>query len=142
MIIYEAKIQYREIGCLDTDKLDCPEKIVEIMRPIVAENPYQERFWVIALNTKMDLIAYHLVSVGTLDSSIVHPRDVFRSLIMSNAAGFVAVHNHPSGDVTPSRADYSVTRQIKEAGKIMKIEFLDHIIIGDSYYSFNERGEL
>lgn len=82
-----------------------------------------------------------LVSIGSLNQSIVHPRSVFQTACLSNAAALILIHQHPSGDPSPSSEDISITRRLKEAGEIMGIKVLDHIIIGDGeYVSFVERG--
>lgn len=91
----------------------------------------QEHFRVIHLGTKNQVLGIDLVSVGTVGSSLVHPREVFKNSIRRNATGVILVHNHPSGDPTPSREDISVTRRVAEAGRILGIEVIDHIVIGD-----------
>lgn len=101
----------------------------------------QEHFIVLCLNTKNEIIARNTVSIGTLDQAIVHPRDVFRFAIKSNAARIIAVHNHPSGNPEPSENDKTVTKRLIRSGDILGIEVLDHIIVGnDSYVSLRERG--
>jgi len=85
---------------------------------------------VLLLNTRRRLIRVEKLSQGTLDSLLVHPREVFRAAIAANAAAVVVVHNHPSGDPTPSEADIKVTRDLIRAGQLLKIDLLDHIIIG------------
>ena len=93
------------------------------------------------LNTKNQVLAIETVSVGSLNSSIVHPREVFKNPLKRSAAALVLVHNHPSGDPAPSREDLDVTKRLVEAGKILGIEVLDHIIIGDQrYISLKEEG--
>lgn len=93
-------------------------------------NP-SEVVMVIAVNSKGNVIGFTQVSSGSLDSSIVEPRDVFRYAIMSNAAGIIIAHNHPSENVTPSNDDVAVTKRISEAGDILRIKLLDHVIIGN-----------
>jgi DNA repair protein RadC len=89
-----------------------------------------ESFQVLLLNTRKKLIRVEEISEGTLDTLLVHPREVFRAAITANASGIVLVHNHPSGDPTPSDADIKVTRDLIRAGQLLKIEVVDHIIIG------------
>ncbi len=89
----------------------------------------QEAFHVLCLNTKNCLISRHMVTLGILDSSLVHPREVFRTAIEAQAASVILAHNHPSGDPTPSAEDLRITRQLVEAGKIIDIRVLDHIIV-------------
>ncbi|HQD76774.1 MAG TPA: JAB domain-containing protein, partial [Bacillota bacterium] len=94
-------------------------------------------------NTRNQVIGVDRVSVGTLNSSAVHPRELFRNAIKRSAASIILVHNHPSGDPTPSREDVEVTGRLIDAGKIIGIDVLDHIIIGDNRFtSFKARGLL
>jgi DNA repair protein RadC len=110
-----------------------------------------EMFYDLRLEAKEHFIALHLdgrnriscldrVSVGSLNQSIVHPRELFKTACLSSAAAILLLHNHPTGDTTPSREDLEITRRIKEAGDLLGIKVLDHIIIGDSYLSFAEQG--
>lgn len=109
--------------------LDNPEAIVRLLRE---QNLVKsvETFQALLLNTRRRLIRVEDISHGTLDTILVHPREVFRSAIAANAAAIVLVHNHPSGDPTPSEADIKVTRDLIRAGQLLKIEVLDHVIIG------------
>lgn len=101
----------------------------------------REHFRALLLNTKNQVIGTDKVSVGTLNSSAVHPRELFRNAIKRSAASVILVHNHPSGDPTPSKEDIDITARLKEAGKIVGIEVLDHIIIGDNKFtSLKARG--
>jgi DNA repair protein RadC len=95
----------------------------------------REHFRAILLNTKNQVIGTDKVSVGTLNSSAVHPRELFRNAIKRGAASVILVHNHPSGDPAPSREDMDITRRVKEAGNIIGIGVLDHIIIGDNKFT-------
>ena len=90
----------------------------------------QEAFVVIDLNAKNNVIDKRLVTLGLLDASLVHPREVFRGAIVNNAAAVIVVHNHPSGDPTPSAEDVRITRQLVDAGRILSIRVLDHVVIG------------
>jgi DNA repair protein RadC len=105
----------------------------------------REHFVVILVDRKNRLIGIHTVSVGSLTASVVHPREVFKVAILSNAAAILCGHNHPSGDPQPSREDCSLTRRLVQAGQVLGIEVLDHVIIGDGaadYYSFADQGLL
>lgn len=103
----------------------------------------QEEFLLLALNTKNKLQREYSISVGTLNASIVHPRDVFKPALAEAAAGVVFVHNHPSGDPAPSPEDHALTRRLVEAGNILGIKVLDHVIIGaQRYFSFSDEGLL
>lgn len=103
----------------------------------------KEYFIVILLNVKNKVISTETVSIGTLTSAAVHPREVFQPAILQHAASIAVAHNHPSGDPSPSREDYEVTKHLVLAGKALGIPVLDHLIIGDgTYYSFQEEGAL
>jgi DNA repair protein RadC len=109
--------------------LDNPENVVRLVRAknLLLET---EQFQALLLNTRKRLIRAAKISDGTLDTILVHTREVFKSAIAANAASIVLVHNHPSGDPTPSEADIKVTRDLIRAGQLLKIEVLDHVIIG------------
>jgi DNA repair protein RadC len=103
----------------------------------------KEHFKALLLDTKNRLIKMVTISIGTLNSSIVHPREVFRAALAANASAIIVGHNHPSGDLTPSPEDRNVTLRLAEAGKILGIDLLDHLIIGDGkWISMRERGML
>ena len=109
--------------------LDEPSRIADYLRE--ANRQYHvEQFQAVLLNTRRKLIRVEQISQGTLDQIMVHPREVFRSAISANASAIVLVHNHPSGDPTPSEADVKTTRDIIRAGQLLKIDVLDHIIFG------------
>lgn len=113
----------------ESPTLDCPERIADLLRE--ENRAYDvENFQVVLLNTRRRLIRVETISQGTLDTILVHPREVFKSAIAANAAAVVLAHNHPSGDPTPSEADIKVTRDLIRAGQLLKIEVLDHVIIG------------
>jgi DNA repair protein RadC len=104
----------------------------------------REHFWALPLNTKNQLLRIVEVSVGSLNASIVHPRELFKEAVRLSAASVVVVHNHPSGDPTPSGADLQLTRRLARAGEVLGIELLDHIVIGDggAHASLREMGAL
>lgn len=118
-----------------------PADVYELLRAKMAHLD-RERFVVVLLNTKNAVLSTHTVSIGTLSSSLVHPREVFKPAIQAGAASLVLVHNHPSGKTEPSREDREVTRRLVEAGETLGIEVLDHVVIGDFYLSFKEHGLL
>ena len=98
-------------------------------------------FAILWLSTKHRVIAYHEVSRGTLDATLVHPREVFKAALLANAAAIVLCHNHPSGEPTPSPDDLQLTRRLVGAGALLGVDVLDHVIVGDGrYYSFKESG--
>ncbi len=117
----------------------------DVSRLLMEEMRYYDRehFCVLYLDRKGGLVIKEDVSVGGLSSSIVHPREVFKTAVKCSAASIILVHNHPSGDPTPSREDIEITRRLIEAGSIMGIEVLDHLIIGQNKYcSLKEKGLL
>jgi DNA repair protein RadC len=151
MKTYEIKIQYLCVSEGETTQaphVGTADKVVEYMRGAFDERPEQESFWVICVNRKNRARARHMVTLGTQGNSLVHPREVFRPAVLSNAMAIICVHNHPSGDPTPSQADVQVTRQLREAAKCMGIDLLDHVIIGEKsedpsglgHYSFRAAG--
>ena len=104
----------------------------------------REHFVVVLLDTQNQIIGLHTVTVGTLDASLVHPREIFKAAILANSAAILLAHNHPSGDPTPSAEDRSVTRLLVDAGVSLGIEVLDHLVLGESprYHSFREAGQM
>ena len=109
--------------------LDNPDSVAALLRE--ENRQYQvENFTVLLLNTRRKLISVEKISQGTLDTILVHPREVFKSAIAASASAIVLAHNHPSGDPTPSEADIKVTRDLVRAGQVLKIEVLDHVILG------------
>lgn len=99
----------------------------------------REEAWVVLLNNRNQVMGTHLLSIGILDASIIHPREVFKVAILGNAATVIIVHHHPSGDAEPSDEDKAITRRMRDAGELLGIPLADHIIIGiDSFYSFTE----
>lgn len=103
----------------------------------------REQFVVVLLNTKNRVVGQEVISEGSLNSSVVHAREVFAPAILQHAAAILVAHNHPSGDPTPSREDREVTRMLAASGKVLGIPLLDHLVIGDGrYYSFQENAEI
>ena len=101
----------------------------------------QEAFTVLTLDTKHHIIDRHLITLGLLDASLVHPREVFRTAIQDGAAAILVSHNHPSGDPTPSAEDIRITRQLVEAGKVLDVQVLDHVVIGRGEHPFTSLRE-
>lgn len=108
-----------------------PEDVAQLCGPQL-RGLDREHFWALALNTKNQLLRTIEVSVGSLNASIVHPRELFKEAVRLSAASVVVVHNHPSGDPTPSGADIQLTRRLVKAGDVLGIEVLDHVVLGDS----------
>jgi DNA repair protein RadC len=129
-------------------QLDKPAKVADYLRSAFEENPMQEAFYCVYLNRKNRPMGRHMVTLGTATSTLVTPREVFRGAIVAGAVAMIVAHNHPSGDPSPSTADISVTRSLREAARILDIELLDHVIVGDEkadphrrgFYSFREAG--
>ena len=118
-----------------------PADVDRLLRGRIA-NLDRENFVAVLLNIKNEVIETPLISVGTLSSSLVHPREVFKPAIRASAASVILAHNHPSGKVEPSREDRKVTRRLADAAEILGIEVLDHVIVGDGYFSMKEHGVL
>lgn len=122
---------------LKTDMLNSPEKIADMFNNVFHANRLSEEYaWVVAMNTKCKVLGIFEVSHGGIKEAILSPREIFVRLLLCNAACFTLVHNHPGGSCSASKEDKMITEKIMKASKLMDIEFLDHIIIGDSYYSF------
>ncbi len=120
--------------------LTSPGRVVEMLIPKM-RNLEEEHFVALIVNTKNCLLKMVDVAVGTLSSAIVHPRELFKTAIRANGASLIVAHNHPSGDVEPSREDIELTRRLIEVGQILGIELIDHIIVGDgSWLSLKEQG--
>ena len=114
-------------------KITCAKDVFNLFHERLKDEK-QEHFYIIMLNTKNHIIGEHLVSKGVLDSAIPEPREVFRPAIKAAASRIVILHNHPSGDPTPSEEDLEVTRKLVDAGKMVNIQLLDHIIIGNERF--------
>jgi len=103
----------------------------------------QEQFRCLYLNTGNRIIADRTISIGSINSSLVHPREVFHGAVQYSANAIILIHNHPSGNLEPSRQDLNLTRQLQDAGKLFSISILDHVIVGrEGYFSFKEHGRL
>jgi len=131
-------------------KIDTPEQCIKFWEDYAelmeTFDPEKEHLIVIALDTKFQLKGFNVVSVGTLNETIAHPREIFRPLVTISAHSFILMHNHPSGDPKPSDADRQLTNRIKDGAEIMRIRFIDHVIVGkpqnhsQGYFSFREMG--
>jgi DNA repair protein RadC len=132
---------------LSRQKIDSPELVNELVGPEM-RRLRKESLRVILLDTRYHLIRVEEVSIGSVNESIAHPRDVFRPALVSSAYAVIVVHNHPSGDASPSQTDHSLTRRLAEAAELLQIKLLDHMIIGGpsegnpGYFSFKEAGVL
>jgi DNA repair protein RadC len=144
MKVREIILKYRtsEEMTIEERKMDCPKAVFEFCKDKIGDEA-QEVFLVLILDNKNRILAYKEVSRGSISETLVHPRETFIPAIMVGGSSIVIVHNHPSGEVTPSKEDVALTKRIKESGEILGIELLDHVIIGiDKYTSFKESGYL
>jgi len=140
--IFETLTIQEEIAAYfpPSTRFSSPSQIHDIFGFLQYET--KEQFITLHLDGKNRIVCIDQVSVGSLNQSIVHPREVFKTALLSSAAALVLIHNHPSLDPAPSREDREITRRLKEAGDLLGIRVLDHIIVGSSYFSFVEQGLL
>lgn len=123
-------------------KINSPEDVYRRIYPRMREQK-KEMFIELCLDTKNQVIKEETISIGSLNSNVVHPREVFRTALTESAAHIIVTHNHPSGDPTPSREDIEITKKLTETGKIIGIDVLDHVIIGDGrHFSMKEAGHI
>ena len=122
-----------------TKRINSPADAVPLLFHYASRR--QEHFLTVSLNGAHEVIAVRVISVGTLNRTLVHPREVFAEAIEERASGLICAHNHPSGSIEPSREDIELTERLKDSGELLGISILDHLIISDSgYYSFLENG--
>jgi DNA repair protein RadC len=123
-------------------KVNSPEDVYRRIYPRMREQK-KENFIELCLDTKNQIIREEIISIGSLNANVVHPREVFKTALAVSAAHIIVAHNHPSGDPTPSREDIEVTKKLIEAGKIIGVDVLDHVIIGDGrHFSMKEAGHI
>jgi len=132
----------REVAVAECPQLGTSRDVADYARrELLAKFTDKEAFWVLMLDGKHRIMAANLVSVGTLTASLVHPREVYRPAIAQGACARILVHNHPSGDPTPSPEDVEITHRLVETGRLVGIRILDHVIVGDdAFSSLFERG--
>ena len=127
------KLVRESAGLYCNNYISSPEDAAEIAAKFFEDmSSDREIFAVMLLNTKNRVIGINVVSIGSLSASVVHPREVFKAACLANAANIILTHNHPSGDPAPSKEDISITSRLVQAGRLMDIPVLDHIIIGDN----------
>ncbi len=140
---HEFKIM-RVRECIATELVDTPETAAQYwLRNIPQSDWYdeaKEAVVVLILNTRRRIIGHNLVTLGSLDTCLIHAREVFRPAIVTAGSAVILMHNHPSGDSTPSEADIKVTRELIRAGQLLKIELLDHVIMGQRITSLKTQG--
>lgn len=134
-MIKETEVPYKAITC--------PDDTVDILRALGLDTAAEEYFYLLCTNVKGNIVGIHEVSHGELSSSIVTAREVYKRAILNNSGAVIVAHNHPSQNVTPSGEDHAVTQRLAEAGSLLGIKLLDHLIIAsDSYFSFKKEGLL
>ncbi|OMD12616.1 JAB domain-containing protein [Paenibacillus sp. FSL E2-0274] len=117
-----------------------PKDAADLFRPFIGDCD-RETFCIVCLNTKNEPTALHQVSCGTLNTALVHPRETFKLAVLANSASIICCHNHPSGNAEPSSEDVDMTKRLRDAGDLLGIQVLDHVIIGeDSFVSMKECG--
>ena len=139
---YTLKMVKEDSVLYEVPVIKSPAEVYQAAKQLLAlhEEP-EEHFCILCLNTKNKIVGVHTISIGSLNASIVHPREVFKAAMLNNASEIICLHNHPSGDPEPSREDIETTRRLVEAGEIMGIRVLDHVIIGEQrYLSMKEKG--
>ena len=136
-VVKESSVLY------ETRKISNPYDAYKLVKNFLIDSD-REKFIVACLDTKNQPTNIHLVSIGSLNSAIVHPREVFKVAMLSNASNIICFHNHPSGNINPSGEDENITRRLKECGEILGIGLVDHIIVGDNdkYFSFKENNKI
>ncbi|PEJ57991.1 DNA repair protein RadC [Bacillus sp. AFS002410] len=142
--VVRIKQEIREVSApFVSYSIQCPEDAQNLAASYIADED-REVFLVLMLNTKNQVVGLHRAHVGSLNSSIVHPRDVMKAAILNNAASIIVSHQHPSGNASPSQEDIEVTKRLAEAGKILGIEVLDHVIVSHTgkHVSLKEKGYL
>lgn len=149
---YEVKLVRNATETYQATKIsgssDACRVCVDLVRSVLSDSTV-EKFVVISLDTQHRPIGVHVITTGTLDASLVHPREVFQPVLLCNASSMILCHNHPSGDRTPSREDIAVTRRLKQAGELLGVRVLDHIIVSNDALSgefgaisLSERGDV
>lgn len=122
---------------------ECPEKVVDMFNDVFGLKERAEEYFMCAgLSNTLECLGVFEISHGTMDASLLNCRGIFARLLLCGASNFLVAHNHTSGNPTPSSQDLDVTKRIQDCGKLMDIHLVDHIIIGDYYYSFNEHNQL
>lgn len=128
-LVRETTTQYNNTSIKNiTDIIKLVDNIEDI------KNNDVENVYIICLNNKSVPVNYSLIAKGTINASMIDPKTIFKTILLSNASAFIMIHNHPSGDPTPSKQDYEITNILEKASKLLDIKFLDHIVIGNDNY--------
>lgn len=133
------------VNCPEVDrKMNSPERVAKLAKHFLRLHKRTEEYlYMVCMNTKLEMIAVFELSHGNVNSSIMSVREIFQKALLANAVSIILMHNHPSGDPTPSREDVEVTKRAKEAGDLLGVQLLDHIVVGrPGYCSLKERGYL
>jgi len=132
---YTLKMVKEASALYEVPVIKSPAEVYQAAKQLLTlhEKP-QEHFCILCLNIKNKIVGVHTISIGSLNASIVHPREVFKAALLNNANAIICLHNHPSGDPEPSREDIEITKRLVQAGEIIGIEVLDHVIIGEQGY--------
>ena len=127
-------------------KIDQPQLCVDFWKKHIETQECfdedKEIVVVLCLDSQSNVKHFNIVSIGTVNESMAHPRDIFKPAILVSAVQIILMHNHPSGGLDPSRADHAITKKVKEAGTLLQIPLCDHVIVGNGYYSFRESGHV
>ncbi|EGT4530218.1 TPA: RadC family protein [Clostridioides difficile] len=132
-LVKESSVLY------ETRKIINPYDAYRLVKNFLVDS-YREKFVVVCLDTKNQPVSIEIVSIGTVNSAMVHPREVFKVVVLSNASKIICFHNHPSGNTNFSKEDEVITKRLQKCGEILGIELVDHIVVGDDdkYFSFKE----
>lgn len=133
LLVGEAEEEYQKV-----DTITSASTVYSLFGFLSRET--KEHVLALHLNSKNRILCFEQVSIGSMNASVVHPREVYKSALLSSAAGIILVHNHPSGDTNPSQEDIEITKRLKEVGELIGIRLIDHVIIGDDYRSLAESG--
>lgn len=138
----EVRVQLvKESNNVKGPRINSPQNVYNLVEHL--KDSDREQFLTICLNTKNEVLSIETTAIGTLTANLVHPREVFKTAVLQNAAGIIIVHNHPSGDTVPSEDDVKITKRLCECSKIMDIQLLDHVIVGNgSFKSLKEMGKM
>lgn len=135
----EYAVNYPELD----RKMNSPEKVARLARDFLhIHEEAEEYLYMLCMNVKLELTSIFELSHGTVNSSVVGVRELFQKALLANAVNIILIHNHPSGDPTPSREDVNITKRVRDAGQIIGVDILDHIIVGNTYCSLKEKGYL
>lgn len=122
-------------------KMNSPQKVCKLAKEYLhLDKMAEEYLYMICMNVKLDMTSLFEISHGSVNSSVVGVREVFQKALLANAVNIIMIHNHPSGDCTPSREDINVTKRLVDAGELLGVSVLDHIIVGGGYCSLKEKG--